>query len=201
MQHLRDYQSEKEEYYWHTAVIFIGEELDKALIRYLEHRLVEIAKASNRYDILTKNTYKNTVMQEEKVANMERFLKNIKIVINPLGYRVLEPYAKAPAGADTNKMAEPVVNTQAEAGYLYIKNSSADAQGIATNEGFVVLKGSRISSKPVSDKISATIRQMRAEYIEQARIKDYILQEDILCTSPSAAAQMVLGYSVSGQII
>ena len=36
VQHLRDYQSEKEKYYWTTAAIFIGRDLNKALIRYLE---------------------------------------------------------------------------------------------------------------------------------------------------------------------
>lgn len=34
VQHLRDYQSEKEKYYWNTAVIFIGRDLNKALIRF-----------------------------------------------------------------------------------------------------------------------------------------------------------------------
>lgn len=38
-QHLRDYQSGKEKYYWNTAVIFVGRDLNKALIRYLENVL------------------------------------------------------------------------------------------------------------------------------------------------------------------
>ncbi len=33
VQHIRDYQAEKEAYYWSTAVIFIGRDLNKALIR------------------------------------------------------------------------------------------------------------------------------------------------------------------------
>ena len=37
VQHIRDYQSEKEKYYWNTAVVFIGRDLNKALIRYLEN--------------------------------------------------------------------------------------------------------------------------------------------------------------------
>ena len=45
VQHLRDYQSEKEMYYWNTAVIFIGRDLNKALIRYLENRFVEYERS------------------------------------------------------------------------------------------------------------------------------------------------------------
>ena len=84
VQHLRDYQSEKEKYYWSTAVVFIGRDLNKALIRYLENRFVEIARASKRYLVLTKNTYRNTVMKESQVAVMEEFVDNVKILINAL---------------------------------------------------------------------------------------------------------------------
>ena len=63
-QHLRDYNSDKEKYYWNSAVAFTGRDLNKALIRYLENRFVEIARDCGRYQILTKNTYKNTVMKE-----------------------------------------------------------------------------------------------------------------------------------------
>ena len=58
IQHLRDYKADKEKYYWNTAVAFIGRDLNKALIRYLENRFVEIAKECGRYTILTKNTYR-----------------------------------------------------------------------------------------------------------------------------------------------
>ena len=71
VQHLRDYQSEKETYYWSTVVAFIGRDLNKALIRYLENRFVEIARASKRYLVLTKNTYRNTVMKESQVVEMK----------------------------------------------------------------------------------------------------------------------------------
>ena len=88
VQHLRDYQSEKEKYYWSTAVIFVGRDLNKALIRYLENRFVEIARSSKRYLVLTKNTYRNTVMKESQIAVMEEFVDNVKVLINALGYKV-----------------------------------------------------------------------------------------------------------------
>ena len=71
--------------------MFVGRGLNKSLIRYLENRLVEIARMSKRYLVLTKNTYRNTVMNESQVAAMEEFVDNIKILISALGYKVLEP--------------------------------------------------------------------------------------------------------------
>ena len=67
------YQAEKEKYYWNTAVIFTGRDLNKALIRYLENRFVEVARNCNRYHVLTKNTYRNTVLKESQIAVMEEF--------------------------------------------------------------------------------------------------------------------------------
>ena len=101
LQHLRDYQAEKEKYYWTTAVIFIGRDLNKALIRYLENRFVDIARQCKRYLVLTKNTYRNTVMKESQIAVMEEFIDNVRILISVLGYKVLEPVNK-PAVIEEN---------------------------------------------------------------------------------------------------
>ena len=54
LQHLRDVATENEKYYWNPAVIFTGRDLNKALIRYLENRLVDLAQNSWRYEVLTK---------------------------------------------------------------------------------------------------------------------------------------------------
>ena len=80
-QHLRDYDTDKEKYYWNSAVVFIGRNINKAFIRYLENRFVEIARECGRYQILTKNIYKNTVMKELQIASMEGFIDNVKIII------------------------------------------------------------------------------------------------------------------------
>ena len=101
LQHLRDYQAEKEKYYWTTAVIFIGRDLNKALIRYLENRFVDIARQCKRYLVLTKNTYRNTVMKESQIVVMEEFIDNVRILISVLGYKVLEPVNK-PAVIEEN---------------------------------------------------------------------------------------------------
>lgn len=111
VQHLRDYQSEKEKFYWNTAVIFVGRDLNKALIRYLENRFVEIARSCKRYMVLTKNTYRNTVMKESQVAVMEEFVDNVKILINALGYKVLDPLLQIGTDAAAADDEELFINT------------------------------------------------------------------------------------------
>lgn len=187
IQHLRDYTSEKEKYYWTTAVIFIGRDINKALIRYLENRLVDMAKASNRYEILTKNTYRNTVIKESQIAAMEEFLDNIRTLINALGYKVLEPLRKAESSSgDTPEM-------------LFLQQGSASAKGMVTSEGFVVLAGAKVNEKVSERSVSKGVIKLRKKHFDAGHVgTDLTTTEDILFSSSSAAADFVTGYSVSG---
>ena len=187
VQHLRDYQSEKETYYWSTAVVFIGRDLNKALIRYLENRFVEIARASKRYLVLTKNTYRNTVMKESQVAVMEEFVDNVKILINALGYKVLEPFVQMDAST-----------TSVDDELLYITSGSVNATGKVTAEGFVVFAGATVNEKMALKSLSPGMLKQRQKLFDSSKVKNLITTEDILFSSSSAAADFILGYSVSG---
>ena len=185
VQHLRDYQSGREKYYWNTAVIFVGRDLNKALIRYLENRLVEIAKDCGRYAILTKNTYKNTVLKEAQIASMEEFIDNVKILINTLGYKVLMPVPKA---------TDDTV-------YLYCKGSGASAKGFVSAGGFTVTKGSLVSDHTVP---SFEMRGKNYYNLRKALIRDGVIEErafsrDYEFNAPSAASAVILGRTSNGK--
>lgn len=184
---MRDYQSEKEKYYWNTAVIFIGRDLNKALIRYLENRFVEIARSSKRYLVLTKNTYRNTVMKESQIAVMEEFVDNVKILINALGYKVLEPLVQVDF---SNSLVDDEV--------LSITSGSVYAKGRVTAEGFVVFAGATVNEKASVKSLSAGMQKQRQKLFDTGKVKNLVTTENILFSSSSAAADFILGYSVSG---
>ena len=184
IQHLRDFQAGKEKYYWNTAVVFVGRDLNKALIRYLENRFVEIAKECGRYSILTKNTFKNTVLKEAQVASMEEFIDNVKILINTLGYKVLMPVPKATS--DTV--------------YLYCKGSGAQAKGFISAGGFTVMKGSLVSDHTVP---SFETRGKNYFNLRNALIRDGVIENrsfvrDYEFNAPSAASAVILGRTSNG---
>ena len=162
LQHMRDYQAEKEKYYWNTAVIFTGRDLNKALIRYLENRFVEVARNCNRYHVLTKNTYRNTVLKESQIAVMEEFADNVKILINALGYKVLEPIVQN--GKDLSDI---------ETEKLYLNVGGVSAVGLVTTEGFVVLKGATVNEKS-STSLSTGIRKLREEKFAEGKVSNLI---------------------------
>ncbi|MDE5772501.1 MAG: GIY-YIG nuclease family protein [Ruminococcus sp.] len=190
VQHMRDYNSEKEKYYWSTAVIFTGRDLNKALIRYLENRFVETARNLKRCTVLTKNTYRNTVMKESQISAMEEFIENVEILLSSLGYKVLEPFDKQDKDVSDKEKSEEIA--------LHLERTIKDvgkieADGMCTAEGFVVLKGSHIS--PVDDD---TIPEALKERRRKADIESGVLKEDMLFSSPSYAAMFVIGKSANG---
>lgn len=182
--HLRDYQADKESYYWNTAVVFVGRDPNKALIRYLEDRIVKIARECGRYKVLTKNTYGKTVMKESQIASMEEFIDNIKILIGTLGYNVLTPMPQA--GADTQ--------------YIYCEGSGAKAKGFISNGGLTVVRGSKVSDAivPSFETRSKSYYKLRIQLEEDGVISDGVFQRDFEFSAPSAASAVVLGRSSNG---
>lgn len=183
-QHLRDFQSGKEQYYWSTVVAFVGRDLNKALIRYLENRFVEIAKDCSRYAVLTKNTYKNTVLKESQIATMEEFIDNVKVLIDTLGYKILVPAPKA--NSDTI--------------YLYCKGSGASAKGFVSTGGFTVIKDSSVSDHTTAslETKGKSYYNLRNALIQEGVIVDGVFVKDYEFNAPSAASSVILGRSSNG---
>lgn len=185
-QHIRDYNADKEKFYWTTAVIFLGRDLNKALIRYLEDRFVQIARESKRYKVLTKNTYGKTVMKESQTAAMEEFIDNVRILINALGYKVLEPTVHNDPNSTVDDEA------------LFLNLGNASGKGMVTTEGFVLFAGAVLNEKTSEKSLSKGAATLRKKHLASNKVKDFVTTENILFSSSSAAADFVTGYSVSG---
>ena len=177
IQHIRS----REEYYWNTAVIFVGRDLNKAHIRYLENRLVTITRDCGQIRVLTRNTYQNTRLSESQIAAMEEFIENIRILIDTLGYRILMP---AQTANDTTII-------------LHCK----EAKGFVSASGFVVQRGSKVSdhTAPSFEPQAHSFFKLRERLIEDGIIDlQYCFSNDYEFSSPSAAAAVVLGRSANG---
>lgn len=93
----------------------------------------------------------------------------------------------------TDKPGESIKNE-----VLEISVGSAKALGMVTPEGFVVMHGATLNEKISEKSLTAGIVKLRKNYAEDGRVKDLKTTEDLLFSSSSAAADFILGYSVSG---
>lgn len=176
--HINDYKAGKETYYWNTAVAFVGESLNKANIRYMEDKLVEIARSSKKYNVLTKTTYKNTKMKDSQKDMADEFVDNIKLIIGTLGYNVLED------------SQEEQSNTQ----LYFCRGNNGDAQGFPSSGGFTVLKDSIISDHVAKSYDLKT----REKLIKAGIIVDLKFVQNYEFGSPSGASCTILGRSSNG---
>nr|WP_249806077.1 GIY-YIG nuclease family protein [Copranaerobaculum intestinale] len=185
LQHLRDYKAGKEKYYWNTAVIFVGRDLNKALIRYLENRLVEIAEDCGNFLLLTKSTYKHTVIKESQKASMEEFIDNIKVLVKAMGYNILI------------STPQPTNNTT----YLYCKSNSADGKGFISAGGFTVVAGSKVSETlaPSFADGAKSYYELRRKLELDGIISGYLFTKNFEFSAPSAASAVILGRASNGR--
>lgn len=187
LQHMNDYNSEKEKFYWNTAICFTGPTLNKTLVRYLEKRAFEIAKDAKRYSVLTMQTYANTVISEYDKAAMEEFLDNMKIILGTLGCEALEPLDIQSENTSTDNDRR-----------FYISVGNVKAEGEVTADGFVVYKGATMNEKTSVKSLGKHAAEKRNAIIASDKVEALTTKENMLFTSPSAAAHFLMGYSVSG---
>ena len=183
-EHLRAYDSNREIYYWNYAIAFVGGRLDKALIRYLENRLVAILKECGRCDCLTQNTFQNTVLKPSQIATMEEFIDNVRVVLSALGSKFLVPQPSAMITTQTFKCV----------------GRDADAKGFVSSNGFTVLEGSRVASSTVgSFKIRARgYYDLRKRLEADGTITECKFIHNYEFSSPSSASAVVLGRNSNG---
>jgi hypothetical protein len=176
--------------FWISAIVFVSkdENLTKAHVRYLEHRLLAEATRVNRFT-LEQNQSGGSKLPESDREDMEVFLAHIRQILPVLGSDILSPIAQ---------QAKPQ-----QGGLLFCSIKDAESRGQRTANGFVVFKGSTavLKQRPSTDTYPYLIAQRR-QLIENGTLieKDGVLvfTKDTEFSSPSAAAAVIHGGSANG---
>ncbi|MBK1883361.1 GIY-YIG nuclease family protein [Luteolibacter pohnpeiensis] len=165
--------------------------LTKSHVLWLESALIELATYAKRIKLTNSTAPITKALSKAELATMLEFLENLKLVAQTAGFHFLERAKVRSTGA------VPVAQ-------FYIQKQKQDlkAQAMQSDEGFVILAGSRASGK-VTETLGKGYALQREELIEQGVMKlepdgNYVFTSDALFTSPSAAAAIVSGYPSSG---
>ncbi|NMD83595.1 GIY-YIG nuclease family protein [Streptococcus sp. WB01_FAA12] len=164
-------------------------------ISYLENKFTQLAKEFGRYIVKNGNEPNSGNVTEEKQSELDEVVENTLMIVGTLGYRVFVPMTKI--------SEKDLSNDQLT--YLYLKRKSKKSNKVIearcerTSEGFVVLEGSQIELID-SNVIPSSLQKLRKELIDTNVIKDGILQEKQLFSSPSYAAAFVIGMNTNGRM-
>lgn len=180
--------------YWNSAIVFVSkdENLTKAHIRYLEGRIIELADQVGRYSLMNANN-SGSHLPESDQQDMEVYLERVGQLLPVLGSELLTP-------------VKPITAQSQPAEVLFSKIKNAEARGLRSPNGFVVLAGSTavLKERESGKTHGAWILKLRQKLIEDGTLqpKDGLLAftKDVEFSSPSAAAGVIRGGTAPGPI-
>ncbi|WP_216627177.1 GIY-YIG nuclease family protein, partial [Corallococcus exercitus] len=180
--------------FWQEAIVFTSkdENLTKSHIRYLESRLLELARTAKRYEVKNGNQPAPAGLPRPDRDAMEEFLGHLRLLLGALGHRLLEPLIETAALA---------ANSASDAATLTYTIKSAVARARITDEGLVVLQGSTaLAQVNVSMGAYRVLREALVESRQLVPEGDLLhFKENVLFSSASAAANVISGNAVNGR--
>lgn len=202
---LRHHQREKK--FWDRVVVITSKDanLTKSHGRYLESRLITLAKQAGRVGLENGTEPPAPALPEADRSDMDYFVGQLQIVLPVLGVnaiRVREPSAGAPA--------LPVEQTSPVFRLTHGK-LGVDARAQQIDGEFTVLAGSTVAaSVRTSTKYTASTAKAYASYraLHERLVADGSIvvadvvgrvARDIVFSSPSTAGAIVLGRSCNGR--
>jgi predicted GIY-YIG superfamily endonuclease len=205
---LKQHNQEGKKDYWERTCVITSKDqnITKAHARYLEARLIGIAKAAGRALVDNGTTPPPVALPEADQSDMEYFIDQIRLVLPVLG---LEFFRESPKPS-TDSGSTTTVSDPLEAGPLFElshKKSGACAKAREIDGEFVVLKGAKVVSQW---KQASTAGMGYAKLHDKLRESGILqgdpstslatLTQDVAFSSPSAAAAVVQGRSANGRL-
>lgn len=186
---LKEHYSKKD--FWDWAIFFTSKDtsLNKAHVRYLESRLIELAAKAKQCKLDNGNDSSRPNLTEADQADIESFLEDMLSIFPLVNLSVFEQ------AADQKKPAKDKL--------LYISGKGLTGTGYESAKGFVVCKGTQSPMKTVPSCAKITL-SMRKDLVENGILKPVgnhcEFTEDYDFNSPSLAASVVLGRSANGRV-
>lgn len=178
--------------FWNHVVYFTSkdENLTKSHIRYLEGRLIELAKAAGRACLINAQASTSKLPESDR-ADMEIFLQKIEQLLPALGVEVLVPIAALPESKEESQQ-------------LFCEISGLKAMAHLTPNGIVVLAQSQAAQKlrPSANKAPWVVNlrnQLASDGVLVQGAGHLLFTRNHEFSSPSAAAAVIQGGTANGR--
>lgn len=181
----------KKKEFWSRALVVISltNNLTQTHGLYLEWLSIKEANQAGRFKTENGNAGSKPHTPAPLEADCLDIFDTLRTLIATLGQPVFEPLAKQKTDGPQDEL-------------FYLRSPSYDAVGQYTEEGLVVLKGSRARKEIVPSMAQRWAGSRREVLItEGALVLDgnhYVFQKDVLFKTPSGASDTVTGASTNG---
>lgn len=195
---LRSHAAQKD---WWDSVVLItasSNNLHKAHVKYLESRLVEIARDVNAAPLENGNTPPKPSLTESAIANMESFLETLMMVLPAIR---VDNFLSKKRETKLEEIAQQKVSPVFE---LRVPKHNVHATASLNGGEVIVHKGSTTPGEWVGNPIHAVSSQRLYRELFASGVIEVVdglgvFTKDYAFSSPSSAAQIVSGRSANGR--
>ncbi len=202
---IKSHAADESKEFWTRVCLITSKDanLTKAHVRFLESRLVEVAKNTGRANLANGNDPSKKVLPESDVADMEFFLEQIRLVLPVVGFDFLRPQVNS---IPSTKQVSAADETQPHPIELTLisKKYGYEAHAIEMDSEITVLAGSTAMAK--KEFAQNSYAPLREQLIKDGRLKpteahqflEFI--ENVSFSSPSAAAAVINNHNSNGRM-
>ena len=182
----------KEKDFWERALILISKtnSLTQTHALFLEWQCLKATREAGRFADENGNSGSKPHTPAPLEADCVEIFETGRVLLSTLGYPIFAPVA---APSDDGNESET---------FYFCKGSGADARGLYTAEGFVVLKGSTGRKGNVTSIEGTSDARFRARLVEAGVMQEQgdkiVFTKDHLFRSPSMAAVALQGRTANG---
>ena len=171
--------------FWDEAIVFTGD-LNKAHVKYLEHKAIQLAKQTGRMQLLNANNPPENRLSEYDKVGVELFFANAKFILEAFGYSIFK------------SIEESVSDSKP----YYLKGRNFDATAKLLDDGQVIVLAGSLASIAQTDSFGGWAEAARNQFLQDGTLVDegesYRFTKDVTFRSPSAAAATVAARSING---
>ncbi len=213
--HNRDEDKE----FWEHACVITSKDLNltKAHVRYLESQLIKIIRREGRATLANKSEPDFDLLPEADLADMDDFISRLQILLPVLGAEFVRPtpvvrsseafssnFSTSGASAATaNSEYDGTIVGQSKPEF-HMSAGGLHARAVELDGQMIVLKGSeaRVEEAP---SLGSNVKAYREQLRKTGKLSSsdsagkLHFTDDVAFTSPSAAAQAVMGTSRNGR--
>lgn len=188
---LKEHDRSGKKLFWKEVILFSSRDWEATDVDYLEKQFYDLAKNAERYQLDNNSTPPGSHVRESNEIRLEKVITQVSLLVEVMGHLVFKP-------VDTRR-----TTTGSDGQYNFLTFSmtygqgqdKVEASGELTDEGFVVLPGSRIKKTTASSCRPAVVNK-RENFFKSH--KDGKVVKPLVFTSHSQAASFVGGANLSG---